>query len=141
MIGERDESGILLLETLIAFVIAALALVVVYRAIFDGAAASSIASRSEAALSRAQSRLAAFEAFAPSARYVKTGDDGDGFRYREAAQPLPPVGASPLRLMRLSVTESWGGPGPDTILSRATGQGRHVTLTTEIAVQAPSPSP
>ena len=136
----RGDSGILLLETLIAFVIAAMALAVVYRAVFDGAAASAMARRNGEAILRAQSRLAALEALAPPARYVKSGEDGNGFRYREVATPLARLGNAPLRAVRLSVTVSWGGPSAFVVPSAATAQGRQVTLTTEIAVPAPDQS-
>ena len=136
----RGDSGILLLETLIAFVIAAMALAVVYRAVFDGAAASLIARRNAEAILRAQSRLAALEVLAPSARYVHSGRDGNGFRYREVATPLARLGTAPLRAMRLSVTVSWGAPSASAVHTAATAQGRQVTLTTEIAVPAPEQS-
>ena len=100
---DRD-SGILLLETLIAFVIAALALVIVYRAVFDGAAALADARRTDEATLRAQSRLTALEVLAPEHRYVKSGDDGGGFRYLQAAAPLAPMAGAPQRAIRLSVT-------------------------------------
>lgn len=132
----KNDSGILLLETLIAFVIAAMALAVVYRAVFDGAAASLIARRNAEAILRAQSRLAALEVLAPVSRYVQSGDDGGGFRYREAATPLPRLNNAPLRAMRLSVTVSWGAPSEFEVHSARTAQGRQVTLTTEIAVPA-----
>ncbi len=124
------DSGFLLLETLIAFVIAALALVVLFRAAFDGAAATAIARQEAQALDRAQSRLAALRAMAPSHRYAHEGRDGDGFSYRESAMRLATPRGATLAPVRLSVTESWG--------ARETGSGgtsgRGVTLTTIIAV-------
>ncbi|OYW10716.1 MAG: hypothetical protein B7Z59_06330, partial [Acidiphilium sp. 37-67-22] len=53
----RRDSGFILLETLVAFVIAALAVAVLYRAAFDGAAGIAIGGREAAAVERAQSRL------------------------------------------------------------------------------------
>ncbi len=119
-----DERGFLLLETLIAFVIAALALVVLYRAAFDGAAAVAIARAEGAALDRAQSRLAALAAMAPSHRYVHQGPDGGGFFYRETATRLAAPPGAALVAMRISVTERWGA------------HRRGVTLTSIIAVPA-----
>lgn len=124
-----NDSGFLLLETLIAFVIATLALVVLYRAAFDGAAAISVARREAAALERAQSRLAALGVMAPARRYVHEGPDGEGLFYRETAIPLAAPQGAPLVPVRLTVTESWGTK------SEATEQ-RGVTLTTVIAVPA-----
>jgi type II secretory pathway component PulJ len=120
------DSGFLLLETLIAFVIAALALVVLFRAAFDGVAATAIARHEAEALDRAQSRLAALRAMAPSHRYVRAGRDGAGFRYRESAIRLAAKRSAALVPVRLTVTESWGPA------ERSTGQ-RGVTLTTIIA--------
>lgn len=117
------EAGFLLLETLIAFVIAALALVVLYRAAFDGAAAGAVASRETGALDRAQSRLAALRAYAPTHHYVRTGADGGGFRFRETANRLSAPSDAPLIAVRLTVTESWHG-------------GHGVQLTTVVAAHA-----
>jgi len=122
-----DEDGFLLLETLIAFVIAALALVVLYRAAFDGAAAIAVARREAAALARAESRLASLRAMAPAHRYVHQGRDGDGFVYRETAIRLAAPRGAPLVPVRITVTLSWG--------NGSAGVGRRgVTLTSVIAV-------
>ncbi len=107
----RHDSGFILLETLVAFVIAALAVAVLYRAAFDGAAGVAIGGREAAAVERAQSRLAALAAFAPRGHYVRTGQDGGGFSYREEAALLPAAKGAPLRALRLSVSERWGRAG------------------------------
>ena len=121
------DSGFLLLETLIAFVIAALALVVLFRAAFDGAAATAIARHEAEALDRAQSRLDALRVMAPSHRYVRAGQDGAGFSYRESATRLAAKRGAGLVPVRLTVTESWG-------TKHRGSSKRGVTLTTIIAV-------
>ncbi|MBW4034141.1 MULTISPECIES: hypothetical protein [Acidiphilium] len=119
-----DDSGFLLLETLIAFVIAALALAVLYRAAFDGAASVAVSRQETAALDRAQSRLAALRVMAPAHRYVHTGPDGAGFFYRETATRLAAPHGAAMVAVRIRVTERWGTAG------------RAVTLTSLVAVPA-----
>ncbi|MDD2876660.1 MAG: hypothetical protein PHT60_07580 [Acidiphilium sp.] len=117
-----DDSGFLLLETLIAFVIAALALVVLYRAAFDGAASIAVSRHETEALERAQSRLAVLRVMAPAHRYVHTGADGNGFFFRETTTRLAAPHDAALVPVRVSVTETWGA------------QRRGVTLTSIVAV-------
>jgi general secretion pathway protein I len=121
-----DEAGYFLLETLIAFIIAALAIVVLYRAIFDGAAAISIADQETGALVRAQSRLAALKVALPASGFVKSGADGEGFRYRETAAAMPGQSGDSLQAVALTVSESWGRL-----------PGRSITLNTIIAEPKP----
>lgn len=116
----RDERGFLLLEVLVAFVIAALALAVLYGGDLDGLNASRRAERGEEALARARSRLTATCQGARLAASTQSGDDGSGFRWRTqvtaADSALVPRGADydprppiRLRLFRVTVSVTWDG--------------------------------
>jgi general secretion pathway protein I len=105
----RSERGFTLLEVLVAFVIAALALTVLFRGTLDGLRATQAAGRYEEAVTRARSRLAALTAggLAPGDRQ---GDDGNGFHWRErittvASSPVAAEGS--LALYAVSVAVSW----------------------------------
>ena len=78
----RQARGFTLLEVLIAFVIAALALAVLFRGGIDGLLAARIAGRSEEAVARAQSRLTALCHGTRLAPGTQAGDDGGGFAWR-----------------------------------------------------------
>ncbi|HUA76097.1 MAG TPA: type II secretion system protein [Acetobacteraceae bacterium] len=109
----KGEDGFLLLEVLVAFVIAALALAVLFEAAGAGLRATSVASRYEQAVARARSHLAAMGGAASRlVPGIQSGDDGSGFRWQVQVTPLsalalagPP--ARQLLLYRVSVTESW----------------------------------
>lgn len=94
----RDR-GFTLLEVLIAFIIAALALGVLFRAAVENRAGTGIAAAYQEALARARSRLAALDA-GPIAGQDRQGDDGGGFRWRVRVAALQ-VGAA-----------AAGGPAP-----------------------------
>jgi general secretion pathway protein I len=121
------ENGFLLLEVLVAFVIAALALAVLFQGAVTGLRTTDIASRYEQAVARARSHLAAMEGRASRlVPGVTTGDDGSGFRWEVHTTPVaalaisgPP--AERVLLYRISVTESW---------STDDGARRKVQLTT-----------
>ncbi len=129
----RAERGFTLLEVLVAFAIAALALGVMFRAIGTGLGSAAVAARYQQALSRARSHLAA--AGVRLVPGVQSGEDGGGFAWRVriavVAQGLPrPAGVRPV-LYAVRVTESW----------EADGRTRAVTLDTQRAAAVAAPTP
>ena len=107
--------GFTLLEVLAAFVIAALATVVLLHAGATGVAQNAVASRTEQAVARAQSRLASIGVLTLPQREELSGDDGGGYAWRLNIAPLRTSGG--LTLYRIILTERFGN--------------RAVTLTTE----------
>lgn len=106
----RHDQGFTLLEVLVAFLIAAMALAVLFRATVESRNNLAVAARYQEALARARSRLAAIEA-APLFGGDRQGDDGGGFRWRvrtAAVQAGPPTaaGLAPA-LFSVSVAVSW----------------------------------
>jgi general secretion pathway protein I len=119
------QRGFTLLEVLIAFVIAALALAVMFDASLTGLRASETASRYEEALSLARSHLAA-AGVAMLADREQSGDDGHGFHWTLRIRPLGavslPRGPDSDRsqkpqpqatLFGISVIETWQGDGSE----------------------------
>ena len=124
-----------LLEVMVAFVIAALALGVVVDGTVDGVRTASSATRTEEALFRARSRLAATAAHPVVA--MSSGDDGGGFSWRSTVAPVVGsgvgVGAAQQggpALMSIQVSVTWAG---------AVGSTRQVTLRTERLVAGTAP--
>jgi general secretion pathway protein I len=76
------NSGFTLLEVLIAFAIASIALAVLYRGVTDGLLGSRLAARTDEAVARARSRLAVLCHGAPLAPGEQSGDDGSGYTWR-----------------------------------------------------------
>jgi general secretion pathway protein I len=102
----RPDAGFTLLEVMAAFVIAALATLVLYQAGFDGAAQTAAAARYQEAIVRAQSRLASIGVLTPLQPESLSGDDGGGFHWRLTIAAESSTG--PLTLYAVSVTESFG---------------------------------
>lgn len=137
----RAGAGFTLLEVLVAFVIAAAALGVLYGGALDGLRATVAGARTEEAVSRAQSRLAAVGRGAPPVPGTTGGDDGHGFRWRTrvvAAAPPAPAGAGPearqgpfIALFDVSVAVAWDEGG----------RTHQVQLDTQRAAPVPPPSP
>lgn len=139
----RGEQGFMLLEVLVAFAIAALALALLYGGGIDGLNGSRLAERTDEAVARARSHLAAMCHGARLAPGTQSGNDGSGFLWRaetirgESAtitrgsddDPKPPLHAD---LFAVRVSISWPGPiRPHT-----------VTLTTDcIAAAMPLAKP
>ena len=97
--SRRPDSGFTLLEVLIAFIIAAIALGVLFGGAIEGIRASRAAIGYEEAVVRARSHLAA-SSVSPVAG-DQNGDDGSGFRWRvqtrliDSAQPKAPAIVAP----------------------------------------------
>jgi general secretion pathway protein I len=134
------ERGFTLVEVMVAFIIAALALGVVYQAGATALRATQEASRYDQALSRARSRLVIAGHGSPLTAGDWHGDDGDGFAWRLRAVPIAatsvhPPGIATLRqvpdigitLYGISVWISW----------RDAGRARSLRLDTEQIDQTP----
>jgi general secretion pathway protein I len=120
-ISRKGVDGFTLLEVLIAFAIASIALAVLYQGAVDGLLGSRLAARTDEAVSRARSRLAALCHGAQLTPGEQSGDDGSGYTWRtrvsraatetiergNADQPAPPMRAD---LLAVRVTLSWPGP-------------------------------
>jgi general secretion pathway protein I len=119
-VSSSDDTGFVLLEVVIAFVIAALALGVLYHAALAGLHATRTATRYEQALSRARSRLVIAEHGSPLIAGDMQGDDGGGFHWRlhvtpidgTVVRPFDPAGLRQtpdfqLTLYAVSVWVSW----------------------------------
>jgi general secretion pathway protein I len=99
-VSSSDDAGFVLLEVVIAFVIAGLALGVLYHGALTALHATRTATRYEQALSRARSRLVIAEHGSPLTAGEMQGDDGGGFHWRlhvtpidaTAVRPFDPVG-------------------------------------------------
>ena len=117
------QRGFTLLEVLIAFIIAALALGAMFDASLGGLRASEAASRYQEGLSLARSHLASVSAAPMSGREL-AGDDGRGFRWSMRIRAVgtvtlprgpdedPSQGAqAQTTLYSVSVTETWKGDG------------------------------
>ncbi|HLY56044.1 MAG TPA: prepilin-type N-terminal cleavage/methylation domain-containing protein [Stellaceae bacterium] len=140
------ERGFTLLEVLVAFTIAALAFVVLFKTAGAGLVAARTAGRYEEAVSRARSHLDAIGTNIHATEGPLTGDDGGGYHWRlavapgattrpspddsgdEGARPTPPV---PISLYDVAVTITW----------TEGGRSREVTLHTQRLAQAPAGTP
>ncbi len=117
--GRAAERGFTLLEALVAFLIAAMAVAAVVRAATRAVAATRAASQYEEAVARAQSHLAVLSAVR-LAESDRQGDEAGGFHWRvriaaaaagHVAGQFRFVPAGALTLYRLTVTISWREDG------------------------------
>ena len=130
------EAGFTLLEVLVAFVIAALALGVLFEGSISGLKSARISAHYQEALSRARSHLAGL-LVQNMAAGTQTGDDGGGFIWQTQETPLAtakvPVGhgnGMPV-LYALRATISWN----------MDGAARAVTLHSERLGSLPAHAP
>ena len=111
----RGEQGFTLLEVLVAFLIAALALGVLFRGAVEGQASAAVAARYQEAISRARSRLAALDA-TPPVPGDQQGDDGGGYRWRVRTTLLGTApGDPPPALYGIAVAITWSTGGQDRV--------------------------
>jgi general secretion pathway protein I len=110
----RDARGFTLLEVLIAFVIAALALGVMFQAAVGALRASHTAAQYDEAVARARSHLAMATNGGALMPGDWNGDDGGGYHWRLHVAPIASTTAHaaagssvPLVLYSVSVTVSW----------------------------------
>ena len=103
----KAQDGFTLLEVMVAFVIAALASIILYQAGFSGAAASASAARYQEAMTRAQSRLATIGTLTSLRPIHADGDDGEGFKWQLSISPETSDGQG-LTLYDVQVTERFG---------------------------------
>ena len=131
----RPDAGFTLLEVVVAFAIAALALGAFYGGVAGGVRTAGVAARYEAALARAQSRLAAYAGGARLVPGDQSGDDGGGYtwqvRIRQVAGApfagIPPDAARTApraALFSIAVTVTWRGDGGERHVALSTAQVR-----------------
>ena len=132
------EAGFTLLEVLVAFVIAALALAALFSGALGGLRAAATSGRYLEAVSRAESHLAAATTGDALAAGDRQGDEGQGFHWRvriapaQVAAPDPGSPGKPvLTLYAVSSAISWSEGG----------RTRTVQLDTERAAAAPPAPP
>ena len=118
----RTERGFTLLEVLIAFAIAALALGLLFRAVSGGLLSVETAGKYEEAVSRARSHMAAIGGDSALAPIDSNGDDGGGYRWHlkivqeargQSASNGPVAGLPPAVLYAVVVSISWHDAGKD----------------------------
>ena len=135
---DAGEGGFTLLEVLVAFLIAALALGALSQGAAGGLQSARVSGHYQEALSRARSRLAALETPEPG---ETSGDDGGGFSWQVRVTPLATAGRAregvdamrPGRAVLLGVTVR--------IAWRIAGGAREVVLETERVGLAPPDPP
>lgn len=128
MRADLRESGLTLLEVLVALLIAGLAFGALFQGTLGGLRAAGIAARTEVALSHARSRLAAIGRGTALAAEDRQGVDGD-FRWRTRVTPI--ANGPSAALYRVQITIGWGSGA----------ESRSVTLETRRLGAAPSPAP
>jgi general secretion pathway protein I len=102
----RNDAGFTLLEVMVAFVIMALATIVLYQGGVSGVAQGLTAARMQEAVVRAQSRLASVGTLTPLQPLNTGGDDGGGYSWQLAITPAQSEGG--LTLYNVCATERFG---------------------------------
>ena len=120
----RRADGFTLLEVVVAVAIAGLAMVVLFRAGSDGLFAADSAGRTEQAIERAQSRLAALGRAGAIAPGEAEGDDGGGYRWQLRVRPIDVQPSAPQgrkgstrALFDVQVTITWRAWGREKSLA------------------------
>ena len=142
--GRSGDRGFTLLEVLVAFLIAALALGELFSVAASDLHSVAVAGRYEEAVSRARSHLAATGLDGTLVAGEQQGEDGGGYhwavRVAQVAAAAPPASASALALAQqgaraalylVIASVSW----------REGGRARSVRLTTERVAPAAPPRP
>lgn len=121
--------GFTLIEVLVAFLIAALALAALTQGVGGGLRSAQIAAHTQEALSRARSRLAA-TAITPPQTGTTSGPDGGGYTWQTtirqtAISPKPPSETDadtthPAALYTITTTITWSLDGPSRQISLTT---------------------
>lgn len=101
------EHGFVLLEVLVAFVIAALALVVLYNAGLTGLRSTAAAAHYEQAVARARSRLTMAEHASPLIAGNWDGDDGGGYFWHLRVTPIASTTVQPNAALTLARSASF----------------------------------
>ena len=130
------DGGFTLLEVLVAFIIAALALAALTQGASTGLQSVRVSGHAQEAVSRARSRLAAIGHGVPLRPGDGEGDDGGGFRWRSRIVLAAPAERGELNQPRpvlydVAVTIEW----------RTDGGVRQVTLSTQRLGTAPPEPP
>ncbi len=128
------ERGFTLLEVLVAFIIAALALAVLFNAGLAGLHSTQAAAHYEQAIARARSHLTAAVHASPLVSGDWQGDDGGGFRWHLRVTPVASTTVKPVNAVTLRGSASF----PLTLFAvtlsvawRDGGVAREVRLDTE----------
>lgn len=122
------EQGFTLLEVVIAFIIAALALATLFEGGLGGLRASTVSSRTLEAIARAQSHLASATLEGALTAADTQGEEGGGFHWQVR---VTQTAAGAPALFAVSVAESWS----------EAGHRRVVQLDTQRVGLAPPPPP
>ena len=123
------EAGFTLLEVLVASMVAALALGVLFGGAAGGVRSARVAGHVQEATARAQSRLTVLEHGPAPQPGESEGADGGGFRFRQFVTAV--ARAPGLALYDLAVTSSWNSDGGE----------REVTLRSRRVMPAPPETP
>jgi general secretion pathway protein I len=118
--GRRAQRGFTLLEVLVAFAIAAVALGVLVDGTLTGMRGARLAARQEEALSHARSRLAALGQGEDLTPGENSGDSGGGFSYRRRVSRVATTQAADTALYEISLSIGWVEDGRTRTVQLAT---------------------